>query len=343
VPTKLRAQIGVRCSTSLADDLQDILAELEALACRDRPALHARFRPGLPERELEVLARSLEPYFLPAELVELYRWHDGWQTFLDDDYQILLPSAPFNSLAEAIAHYESWLAALGSDGWHPLWFPAFGDKSGELVILQLEPDQPAGPLYSFDSDALELCGSYDSVAALFATISEGCRAGVLPHTPQSMSPEIRAIAARLNPLSRMPDGSYRSTVSRLSTERWPLRWREALGMAAITPGADERVITIADLVTAPGTGRPIRAELRGWGGSSDRVIATAIDSTGSIVILLDRNDTENFREFVGGHQFEVWLVPLVDRIRLDELAAQMQHIADVPDVSYLATRIRRWR
>jgi cell wall assembly regulator SMI1 len=323
----------------LAGDLHAVLAELETFTSVRQPALHARLRPGLRERELEVVARSLEPYYIPAELVALYRWHDGWQIFLDDEYQILLPSAPFNSLADSIAQYASWLAALGSDGWHPLWFPAFGDKAGELVILQLEPNQPAGPLYTFDSDAVDLCSSYDSVSTLFFTVLEGCRAGVLPHTPGSPPHQIREIVARCNPLSRTPDGVSRSSVARLSTAGWPSRWREAVGLPAVAPLPDAPVSTIVDLIAGSGAGRPIRAELRGWGGSPDHVIATAIDHTGSLVVFLDRSATQNFREFVGGHVFEAWLVPLVDRRRFDELAARMRRIADPPDVPYLATRI----
>jgi hypothetical protein len=147
--------------------------------------------------------------------------------------------------------------------------------------------------------------------------------------------------ARWNALSRTPDGGYRLTLSRLSTDRWPRSWREAIGIeqTEAAPAADERTMTIADLIAEPGAGRPIRAELRGWGGSSDSLIATATDATGSVKVLLERNATENFREFVGGRVFEVWLVPLADRRRLDELADNMRHIADVPAVAYLASRI----
>src|SRR5439155_6954256 len=109
----------------------------------------------------------------------------------------------------------------------------------------------------------------------------------------------RKVAARWNPLSRTPDGGYRSTISRLSSEHWPLQWRAALYVGAMVPVADELVITIADLVADSGARHPIRAELHGWGGSADSVIATATDGTGSVTVLLLRNETENFREFVG--------------------------------------------
>lgn len=209
------------------DDLQAILDELDGFIRTEHAELYGRLRPGLSDYEVDHLAESLRPYHLPAELVALYRWHDGWRIVVDDEYRFLLPDADFNSFTEAIARYRVWLEALGTDGWHPLWFPAFGERSGELVCLQLEPDQTAGAVLAFHSD-LDLYTSYDSVAALFATTLECWRAGLLPHDPSSFPSEIREIAGRYNPLSRTSDGAYRRVISRLSTEGWPRRWKEVL-------------------------------------------------------------------------------------------------------------------
>lgn len=262
----------------------------------------------MPLPEIEQLAASLRPYHLPTELVALYGWHDGWRVFADDEYRLLLPDAHFNSLTEAITQYRVWWEALGSDGWHPLWFPAFGDRSGELVALQLEPDQPAGPVFSFHSD-LDLGTSYDSVAALFATTFECCRAGLLPHEPSYLSPETREIAACLNPHSRTPAGAERRTVSRFSTGEWPPRWKDVLGIGPVTPAADKLIATIAQLEQDPQCGRPIRADVRVRSGSSEVVIATATDDSGSASVILKRGDTDGFREFIGAKRCELWLVP----------------------------------
>lgn len=320
-------------------ELQATLDELDQFLRTARPELYRRLRPGLSTDEIDQLAESLQPYHLPSDLVALYRWHDGWKTFLDGDYCLLLPDAGFDSLGEAIAQYRAWWETLGADGWHPLWFPCFGDQSGELVVLQLEPDRPAGGVLSFHKE-YELHTSYDSVAALFATTLECWRTGLLPPAvPSSFPREILKVLARNNPLSRTPDGTPRQELSRGSTTGWPAVWKEVLGIAPTAPAADELVVTIAEFLDDPGSGRPVRAEVAGWGGTSDAFVATATDATGSVRVLLTRDGTVSFREFAGGERFELWLAPIADRELVDELAADLRHIAELPAVAYLATRI----
>jgi cell wall assembly regulator SMI1 len=305
--------------------LEASLDELDRLVRSEHPGLYERLRPGLSRNELDRLAEGLRPYYLPAELVVLYGWHDGWRVVVDDNYR-LLPDAQFNSLGEAIAQYRVWWEALGSAGWHPLWFPAFGDRSGELVALQLEPDQPAGTVFSFHSD-LDLGTSYDSVAALFATTLECWRAGLLPHDPSYLPPEIRPIAARLNPNSRTATGAERRTISRSSTAEWPSSWKEVLGIGPPRQAADELVVTIAEFTHDPLCGRPIRADVHARGGSFDVIVAVANDDTGSTNVVLKRDETEHFREFTGASRCELWLVPFTDES------------ADGTAGHYLATRI----
>jgi cell wall assembly regulator SMI1 len=320
-------------------DLQATLDELDALIRTRHPALCARFRPGLSVEQIGELAESLQPYHLPADLVALYRWHDGWEAFLDGDYCLLLPDAQFNSLGDAIVQYRAWWETLGADGWHPLWFPCFGDQSGELVVLQLEPDRSAGGLLSFHTE-YELHTSYDSVATLFATTVDCWRTGLLPlRDPSYFPPEILKVIARHNPLSRTPEGVPRQELTRWSTTGWPPAWKEVLGIVQTAPAADELVVTIAEFLGDPLSGRPVRAEVAGWGGSFDAFVATATDATGSLPVLLTRDQTENFREFAGGERFELWLAPIADRGPVDELAANMRHIAELPAVAYIATRI----
>ena len=119
----------------------------------------------------------------------------------------------------------------------------------------------------------------------------------------------------------------------------PPRWKEVLGIAPTAPAADELVVTIAEFAIDPWCGRPIHGVLHGRGGSFDSFVATASDGTGSMEVLLKRDETENFREFASARRYEMWLVPLVDRSPLDELAEQMRGIAEAPAASYLATRI----
>ena len=232
----------------------------------------------------------------------------------------------------------TWWEALGADGWHPLWFPAFGDQSGELVALQLEPDRPAGQVLAFHAET-DLAASYDSVAALFATTLECWQTGLLPLAdPAFHPPEILAIAARHNPRSRTPDGLPRLEISRASARDWPAEWREVLGLAPLEPAADELVVTIARFLRDRPSDRPIRAELRGWGGAFDAFVATASDGTGSLDVLLTRDQTENLREFAGGRRFDVWLAS-ADREAVANLATVMRGVAELPAIAFVAARI----
>ena len=107
----------------------------------------------------------------------------------------------------------------------------------------------------------------------------------------------------------------------------------------MVPAGEDEVVTIAELLANPSCGRPIRGEVRGWGGSSDSLIASASDATGSVKLLLTREGTENFREFRGGAVFDLWLAPLADRGPLDDLSDGMSALADVPAVEYFASRV----
>jgi cell wall assembly regulator SMI1 len=290
-------------------ELQSVLAELEDWIRERHPDLHPRLRPGLSERELGLLAHTLRPYHLPVELEVLHRWHDGWESWVGGEYRALLPDASFESLPDAILGYRGWLETLGTDGWHPLWFPAFGNQSGELVVLQFEPGRPAGQVYAFHSEA-DLSTSYDSVTALFATTLDLWQRGLLPD--DRAYPEIRRLAAPHNPRSRLPDGVSRQEISRSSTRDWPAAWREAIGVRPQTPAAEAELVTIAELAADPECGRPVRAELKGIGGSRDRFFASASDPTGAVTVFFMREETENFREASGGGRHDLWLTPLAE-------------------------------
>jgi cell wall assembly regulator SMI1 len=320
-------------------DVQVTLEELDWLIRSEHPGLYRRFRPGLSDEEIEGLGERLRPYYLPAELLTVYRWHGGWLDRLDGLYRSLLPDAYFLPFEEAIEHRRSLLEILGTDGWHPLWIPAFGEQFGELVALQLEPCSPAGGVFSFHSES-ELHTSYDSVAALFGTTLECWREGLLPDVPAGRWPDVLKVTARHNPLSRARDGVPRQEVSRSSTKAWPATWKDVLGIGPMVPAPDELVATIVELDANGAHDRPIRAELRGRAGSADIAIATATDATGSVNVFLTRDHTENFREFQGGRRYEMWLVRLADREdaeRADDLSRITLGLA----VDYLATRIVR--
>ena len=49
----------------------------------------------------------------------------------------------------------------------------------------------------------------------------------------------------------------------------------------MTPARDGEIVTVAELTADPASGRPVRAELKGIGGSSDRFFVAATDGTSS--------------------------------------------------------------
>ncbi len=80
------------------DELQAILDELDRFVRMEHAELYRGFRPGLTQHEVDQLAGSLQPYYLPVELVSLYRWHDGWRLFMNDECRFLpTPSAAARS------------------------------------------------------------------------------------------------------------------------------------------------------------------------------------------------------------------------------------------------------
>ena len=320
----------------MTTSLDDVLDDFDRWIRDGHPELYSRLRPGLTDVELERHAERLQPYHLPVELVALYRWHDGWELDAGGVYRYLLPSAHFNALAEGIDVYEGWLEALGFDGWHPLWFPAFGWQHGELVALQLEPGRPAGQVYSFHSET-ELSTSYDSIAAMFATGLDLWRHGLLPEG--TAFPEIPRLAATHNPLSLTSAGVPRKEISRAATRDWPPDWKHVLGIGPLVPALPEDVVTIAELTADLACRRPIHAELRGVAGSGDTLFATASDETGRLTAFLLRGVTENFREAEGAGRFELWLEPFTDATDSGKIASELSVLTDVGSGLYFATRV----
>jgi cell wall assembly regulator SMI1 len=116
-------------------------------------------RPGIPE---ESVRDRLEAIGLtaPAELVELYVWHDGTDqgAWLGDGHQnnlCLLPFARFTPLAESISDYlelksnwqktpwyEDYLAGNdpGWGYWRTEWFPVFQSDKWRHAVDCLRTD-----------------------------------------------------------------------------------------------------------------------------------------------------------------------------------------------------------
>jgi cell wall assembly regulator SMI1 len=308
-------------------EVTEVLEELESWLASERPDLLPRLRPGLSELGVEELETRLAPYRLPADLVTVYQWHDGWDPHPGgaSPYVGLMYDCSFHALEHTIELYEILLGIdEPEDVWNPLWFPAFGEGSGEFVELQPGPNLPAGLLWSFHSHAGELHTAYDSVASLFRTTLELWRAGMLPSTEPWVPDGLRAFVAAHNPVARHPDG--RSRLERLSMPSldWPKPWLIAAGIARPSPADDDEVITIAEFLTDPWCERPVRGEFRCSMGSASWSAGTLTDETGSIKVHVEREMTENFRLFATSNRVEMILTPVTEGDTVEESMAQCE-------------------
>lgn len=296
-------------------DLSAVLEELDAWFADERPDLYPRLRPGLSEHEIQNLEARVAPYALPDDLVTVYRWHDGWEAQCSGaPYVGLHHDCSFHTLRATVELYET-LCGLNreiDDLWNPLWFPAFGDQSGELVELQPERGLLAGPLWSFHSHDGEVYTTFDSVTSLFRTTLELWRAGLLPLT-QGQWPEMRQRIVSHNPVARYSDGSSRLRRSTAPSLDWPDAWLIAAGVERPRVADDADVITIAELLTDPSCERPVRGEYRCAMGSGAGWETGALkDETGSIKVHLERESTRNYRWLRASNRLEMTLTPITE-------------------------------
>ncbi len=322
---------AARADTRRVDELRVVLDELDAWFAAERPDLYPRLRPGLSERQIEELEARLAPYRLPADLVTVYVWHDGWDDKRGGSCVPLVYDCTFNSLGDVIWLYEEQceLDRQLDNAWNPLWFPAFGYQTGEFVELQPDRDLPAGLLWSFHSHDGGVHTSYDSVAALFGTALELWRRGLLPLSPGQW-PDVRRCLVSHNPVTRDPDGRWRLTRSAAPSFDWPEPWLKAAGIA-FPRANDGDVITIAELLANPSCERPVRGVFRTALSSGGWETGTLSDDTGSAKVHLERDSTENFRLLRSSNRFEMILRPVTEGETVEEMADGCEFGSDLEE------------
>lgn len=158
--------------------------------------------------------------------------------------------------------------------------------------------------------------------------------GLLPD--DTAYPEIRRIAAEHNPRSRTPEGASRQEISRSSTRDWPTAWKEVLGIEPMARADEAELVTIAELTAGRSGARPVRAELKGIGGSSDRFLATASDGTGAVTVFFMRERTTNYPDASGSGWYDLWLEPLPASA---QAAESVRPLVDVGHALYLVTKV----
>jgi hypothetical protein len=168
---------------------------LEAQEASGSP-LRRYLRPGLDEAEVRDRLRAIG-LEAPAELIELYGWHDGadqeaWEA---DGSQLILdfmPYAAFNPLSKASADYvdlkDAWQATplygqylAGSDPgfgyWRTEWFPVFeSDRWRHAIDCHAAREAPVWHVYFEPSPPTRV--RHSSLAALVDELIDGYRKGV---------------------------------------------------------------------------------------------------------------------------------------------------------------------
>ena len=262
------------------------LNEFEVVLDGSAPAVRNALRPGLTDEAIDALSASLLPFVLPYDLRALYRWHNGQYPYSPGPHMPLFHDADFLPLEAAVESYNVWIQVHLN--WNPLWFPAFGARSGLLVTLSQDTSALAGELWAFDGENTEISTAYDSILGLVRTATAAWREA--DHIePDFLGPDADMRRAH-NPSSIRPDGAPRLTVSMLETGDWPDDWIEAAAGARRVRGPEHgRLVPDHDRTTrvpssAPSDSDPrqtVRAVLDRLIGKVDALRVAAAGRAGS--------------------------------------------------------------
>lgn len=317
-------------------ELRETLAEFEAWLAEHGPDVLARLRPGLSDDQIAERERELAPFHLPADLVELYRWRDGFVHYAPDWVSLLI-DCEFLSLDEALDEYRFHNELADAEPeipWHPLWFPAFGGKHGELVELQTETGRVAPVLWSFHSEGRSLHASYDSIAAMFLSALAVWQ--VCGQPGMDITDEAWTLVRDANPRTSGARGSVE--VDMFATHDWPEEWRQVLDIQPMEPTDSGLLVTVAEFVGNPRCGRPVRGVLTCEGGSSEGWSVWQLeDETDHMRVSIVIGETENAREMAPGELFDVYAVP--DPTGKDIPELDDEALAALSDENRIAYRI----
>lgn len=270
-------------------------------------ALERAWRPGISPAQIESLESQLHPYLLPAEVVDLYAWHDGAGEPL-----ALIPGYRYLSLSEAIQQYRFQFELCGgTEGWNPVWFPLFSLQGDLYCVILSTQRQRTSPVYlSFNQDT-EIYLTFPNLAALVCASAECFARGIYSIGDGYLENDKEAekeVASRFgSPFpERITDGV--TSFSKFSTLKWPESWRVAIGRRDedyFVQGADE---TVTGFLKAP---RPVRiqAQIVELLGSSDGTVLGVHDSSGSMTVYCPRSAI-GAREIQIGRGYEFSIGPM---------------------------------
>lgn len=293
----------------MSTPMADVIRRLETALARHAPEVAATaVQAPVTEEDLELLRAAVSPVELPADLVTLLRWSDGF----GEELWPHVSWDPVGGAALLADQYAFWRdlgkETVGDDdpGWPATWLP-LSAHGGEVYVLDMSPEGPCPVLLS----DVEISVCSPSLASMLEVTVGLLEAGIPLGDPEESDPEngdfaewrerLKAHEKRLTDWSPWP---FDLNIA-AHAAWWPPRWRTALGLSPEPDGAWSPPTPIArisesradEILTIEGYIQRIsnRAspEDNGFDPGDTRTVPTLLrvtDVTGSTVVMVNRPD-----------------------------------------------------
>lgn len=197
------------------------------------PEQLATLRPGLDDAGIEQLRAAVEPFLLPGQVEELYRWRAGGDPGIFGGWRM-------RSLEDLISWYGLSTTQLEEPR---VWLPVFEDQIINIVTLDVPGQPPSDPSvwYGHTHDAW-VSRLFDSIEAVMDVVCDAAEAGLLAAAADGSLrlTETESLdgtgwsdlrQARCPGAYHWPDPPAGTHLSRFPDSDWPAAWRAAVGLA----------------------------------------------------------------------------------------------------------------
>lgn len=225
-----------------------------------------QLRPGLDDAGLGLLREAVDPYVVPRQVEELYRWHDGGDSGVFGGWRM-------RPVDELIRWYRFSCEDLESPR---TWLPVFEDQIVNVVTLDLPGRAPSdrSVWYGHTHDAW-LERLFDCIAVMLHVVCDAAESGALVEVDGRLrlrsGEGVQSLdgrgwnafrLARCPGAFRYPDPPAGTYLSRSPEPDWPREWLEPLGVTDASLALRGPTHTIAELVAAALRG-PVPGTIRG--------------------------------------------------------------------------------
>ncbi|XSG75694.1 SMI1/KNR4 family protein [Herpetosiphon llansteffanensis] len=189
-------------------NIQQLLQSIANYTAQVDPELLTALQPGYSPEQIA----SVIPFNLPAEILELYAWHNG----TNNEYKKLFYYHHFLSIEDAYQIYQDLMQTnreIEIEAYEPFLFPLF-DFEGEYYMVQMDATRDDyGSIWFIFHGSGQV---YDSLTTMLAAIEECYALGAYfiqdaEYVPDK--PKVAAIKAKWNHCRWLDDGtilSYRT-------------------------------------------------------------------------------------------------------------------------------------